>query len=99
MAMFYGRFKIRLFRETLRGYADNQDRRPIEPDHELSVMYREVFEAPDAYVNLNPLTEDGRGYMRLLVDASKRKPLTGAWKVAVEFANWLDAKYQNNEPI
>lgn len=49
--MFYGRYQIRLFAETLRGFADDRDRRKIDPGHELWVMYAALFDAPDSFVS------------------------------------------------
>jgi len=96
--MFYGRYQIRLFAETLRGFADDRDRRKIDPNHELWVMYAALFDAPDAFANLNPLTEKGRADWRVIVDASGRKPAE-AWAEAVHFADWLDATYQKSDPL
>lgn len=96
--MFYGRHRIRLFAETLRGFAANRDRTKIGPDHELWVMYTALFDAPDAFANLNPLNEKGQADWRVIVDASGRKPAE-AWSEARQFADWLDAEYQSKDPL
>lgn len=96
--MFYGRYKIRLFAETLRGFADRRDRAKIEPGHELWVIFSELFDAQDAVANLNPLDAKGRADWQVIVDASGRKP-SEAWKEARDFADWLDAKYQSHDPL
>lgn len=116
--MFYGRYRIRLFAETLRCYAERKEEPlaargssqaggiepvPMEygkigPDHILAIMYRELFEAPDAFVNLNPLSQDGKEYWGVLVDTSGRKP-SAAWKLAAQFADWLDRVYQRKDPL
>jgi hypothetical protein len=96
--MFYGRYRIRLFAETLRGFADRRDRGKIEPGHELWVMFTALFDAPDAFANLNPLNEKGRADWRVIVDASGLKPAE-AWAEARQFADWLDAAYQSKDPL
>lgn len=96
--MFHGRFQIRLFAETLRGYAERRERTAVGPDHELAVMFRAVFEAPDSFVNLNPLSQEGREFWGILADTSGRKP-SEAWKLAAEFADWLDRTYQKSDPL
>lgn len=96
--MFYGNYQIRLFAETLRGFADSRDRSQIGPDHELWVMYTVLFDAPDAFANLNPLNEKGRADWRVIVDASGRKPAE-AWAEARKFADWLDTEYQKSDPL
>ena len=96
--MFYGRYQIRLFAETLRGFAADRDRRKIDTNHELWVMYAALFDAPDAFANLNPLSQEGREFWGILADASGRKP-SEAWKLAAEFADWLDLTYQKSDPL
>jgi hypothetical protein len=97
-AVFYGRYKIRLFAETLRAFADRRDRGKIEPGHELWVMFTGLFDAPDAFANPNPLNAKGRADWQVIVEASGWKP-TEAWNEARGFADWLDAEYQSNDPL
>jgi hypothetical protein len=78
--MFYGRYKIRVLSDTLRNFAEGRIDGPNEEKGgkppavaDLSVVdivFREVFTAPDTFVNLNPLDGEGRKYW---ADRSSRR--------------------------
>jgi hypothetical protein len=108
--VFYGRFKIRVFCDTLRSFADgrivgaNEETpaaaRPTMTDlPELDLLYRAVFVSPDTFINLNPLNEEGRSYWTDLGAAYERGKFTKARELASAFADWLEKKYQKKERL
>ncbi len=108
-AMFYGRFRIRVLSDTLRAFSAGKivganeevagTPTSIADVPELDLVFREVFVAPDTFVNLNPLDEEGREYWTEIVTRYEAGNFKGARKSAADFADWLDEEYQKRERL